>query len=54
MRDAIERLRLERKIALLIFVVLAALAALMNMLRPASERVRPPEPETPAATEAAA
>ena len=53
MRDAIERLRLERKIALVIFVVLAALAAFINALRPAPERFYPPQTETPPATEEA-
>ena len=53
MRDAIERLRLERKIALVIFVVLAALAAFMNGLRPAPEYFYLPETETPAANEEA-
>jgi len=53
MRDAIERLRLESKIALVIFVVLAALAAFMNSLRPAPERFYPPQPDAPPATEEA-
>ena len=51
MRDAIERLRLERRIALVIFVVLAALAALMNMLRPAPERVVSPGSACPTVVE---
>jgi len=39
MRDAIERLQLERKIAVVVFLALVALAGLVNWLRPAAASI---------------